>query len=121
MHDAVVEHMDRLGQSYLELAEMLPEEAFSQQLPAKSNEIEEQFWCVIGARESYATAIRRGTWAGFSFSLPGAATGDTTEVIEALKRSTRALTEAVADFEWTDSRQDCSLPSSSTRPSTRVS
>lgn len=34
-----------------------------------SNRIAGQLWCVIGARESYLTAIEMGGWQGFSCSL----------------------------------------------------
>lgn len=34
-----------------------------------SNTIGQQFWCIIGARESYARAIEKGAWAGFSCSV----------------------------------------------------
>lgn len=34
-----------------------------------SNTIGEQFWCVVGARESYLKAINRECWMGFNCSL----------------------------------------------------
>lgn len=34
-----------------------------------SNEIGQQFWCIIGARESYLKAIINGMWSGFSCAL----------------------------------------------------
>jgi hypothetical protein len=42
---------------------------------APSNTVGLQFWCVVGARESYGRAIERGEWAGFECSLrdPGVA------------------------------------------------
>jgi hypothetical protein len=42
---------------------------------APSNTLGLQFWCVVGARESYSRAIERGEWAGFDCSLrePGSA------------------------------------------------
>ena len=50
-----------------------------------SNNIGEQLWCVIGARESYLNAIIKEGWMGFSCSL-----NDTTSkisVLECLKKS----------------------------------
>lgn len=35
----------------------------------KSNKIGQQFWCIIGARESYIKAIENEKWIGFSCSL----------------------------------------------------
>lgn len=34
-----------------------------------SNRISGQIWCIVGARESYCTAIEAGGWQGFSCSL----------------------------------------------------
>lgn len=36
---------------------------------APSNPIGGQFWCLVGARESYARAFEAGAWRGFSCSL----------------------------------------------------
>ncbi|MCW5873157.1 MAG: hypothetical protein KIS88_00775 [Anaerolineales bacterium] len=36
---------------------------------APSNSIGAQFWCVVGARESYARAFEAGAWQGFACSL----------------------------------------------------
>lgn len=36
---------------------------------APSNAIGAQFWCVVGARESYARAFQAGAWQGFACSL----------------------------------------------------
>lgn len=58
-----------------------------------SNSIGEQFWCVIGARESYLEAIKNGKWLGFACSLK-----DTTSkpgVLEALEKSQQAVTQCL--------------------------
>ncbi|MGL5010629.1 MAG: hypothetical protein ACRC6I_12165, partial [Paracoccaceae bacterium] len=36
---------------------------------ARSNTIGNQFWCIVGARESYGRAFDAGAWQGFSCSL----------------------------------------------------
>lgn len=36
---------------------------------APSNNIGAQFWCLVGARESYGRAFEAGAWKGFSCSL----------------------------------------------------
>lgn len=36
---------------------------------AHSNAIGAQFWCVVGARESYGRAFKAGEWQGFACSL----------------------------------------------------
>jgi hypothetical protein len=52
------------------LAEGLTVEALkSRNGKARSNTIGGQFWCLVGARESYARAFEAGTWQGFACSL----------------------------------------------------
>ena len=50
-----------------------------------SNNIGEQLWCVIGARESYLNAIVNEGWMGFSCSLDN--TTSKISVLECLKKS----------------------------------
>lgn len=48
----------------------ISEDALTLKIPnAPSNTIGEQAWCIIGARESYLKALKRGCWDGFSCSL----------------------------------------------------
>lgn len=54
-----------------------------------SNEIGQQLWCVVGARESYTRAIVRNGWAGFSCS----------RIANALVASAAAVTESLAGLE----------------------
>ena len=70
---------DRLGHA-LELTDLLAAGIDEESLglhngAAPSNTIALQFWCIVGARESYGRAIERGEWAGFACSLnePGSA------------------------------------------------
>lgn len=75
MRDTVVDHIKTLADAHGELAESLPGDAFIQEMSVRSNPIGGQFWCVVGARESYTKAIgkRRMGWvqlfaSGFSHS-----------------------------------------------------
>lgn len=53
-----------------DLATHLDEQALGLDLPnLPSNRIASQFWCIVGARESYIKAIVSGRWMGFSCSL----------------------------------------------------
>ena len=70
---------DRLGRA-IELTDLLAADLDDGALglrngAAPSNTLGLQFWCVVGARESYGRAIERGEWAGFECSLrePGSA------------------------------------------------
>lgn len=58
---------------------------------ARSNTIGAQFWCVVGARESYARALQAGAWQGFACSLNDIASPRT--VRDALSVSGRAALE----------------------------
>lgn len=56
---------------YLDFINHVPESYFGSKLSnLPSNEIGQQLWCVVGARESYLKAIIAGKWEGFSCSLP---------------------------------------------------
>lgn len=61
-----------------------------------SNEIGQQLWCVVGARESYARAIERGGWAGFTCSLAAADTVHRERVADALQTSAATATDTLA-------------------------
>lgn len=81
----------RLSQSFL-LWEDLASSLDTIQLGAKlndlpSNKIGLQFWCVVGARESYLNALREGQWKGFSCSLNGEQTTNPKEILATLKQS----------------------------------
>jgi hypothetical protein len=53
-----------------DLVAHLEEESLSLDLPnLPSNQISGQFWCIVGARESYLKALEVGGWQGFSCSL----------------------------------------------------
>lgn len=61
---------------------------------ARSNTIGAQFWCVCGARESYARAYAAGAWKGFSCSLKDAGAPDA--VNAALAASRAKVSENIA-------------------------
>lgn len=103
-YDVFCAHLERSFDLYAELAATLTSERLASPLPGlPSNTIGEQLWCVVGARESYARAIRAGAWAGFFCSL--AATGDPAVASEALERSRREVAAALGDLgEWSEAR-----------------
>ncbi len=73
---------------YDELITELPEAALTMKLPGiPSNAIGHQLWCVVGARESFARAIRAGAWSGFSCSLNSNESRQKAAVQAALSRS----------------------------------
>jgi hypothetical protein len=54
-----------------------------------SNRIAGQVWCIVGARESFAKAIKAGQWQGFACSLTKP--GEKRAVLDALDSSRAAL------------------------------
>lgn len=109
MRQLVIDHVGALSAALTELAASLPEDAFERELTDRSNAIGEQFWCVVGARESYAEAIAENAWAGFSCSLPGWAAVDKAKVVEALTAAGLRLEEVTRGVEWTEARDEMLL------------
>jgi len=66
---------------------------------ARSNNIGSQFWCLVGARESYARAIKTGKWSGFSCSLEGAETKRAAAMREAMQKAGQDLFESIQGVE----------------------
>lgn len=82
----LVSRLERAFALYRDFADSLNDSSLGEKLPGlPSNTIGLQLWCVVGARESYARAIRAGSWAGFACSL--ASPMEKERVVEALVRS----------------------------------
>ena len=81
----IVDRLIRDFELWVEMANHLPDEAFMAELPLPSNCIGDQFWCLIGARESYIRAIEEGEWQGFTFPELDAVTPGTSTMREADK------------------------------------
>ena len=81
---------------YDDLAREVPEASLALKLPGlASNALGAQLWCVVGARESFAGAIRSGAWPGFSCSLTAAETREREAVVAALSRSAEQVLAAI--------------------------
>ena len=107
LRNVVIDHINALTTGHNDLAESLPAEAFARDLGVRSNEMGEQFWCVVGARESYTNAIVSDGWTEFTCSL--STTVDQKQVVQALHQSQLALQKVVGQVEWTDTRDDLLL------------
>lgn len=82
----IVSRLDRSFALFRDFADSLNDSSLAEKLPGlPSNAIGLQLWCVVGARESYARAIRSGSWAGFACSLASPMKKE--PVLEALGRS----------------------------------
>lgn len=71
---------------------------------APSNSIGDQFWCIVGARESYARAIAASKWSGFSCSLSAGDAQRADKVRAALERSRIEALDTISQCEPTDDR-----------------
>lgn len=71
---------------------------------APSNRMGDQFWCLVGGRESYARAIAAGAWSGFSCSLAAADARRAAAVRDALARARGAVLDALAGHDPTPAR-----------------
>ena len=66
MNKTIKEKLERWFKLYEDLIEFLSEDALAEKLPGlPSNELGQQLWCVVGARNSYLKALKAGEWKGF--------------------------------------------------------
>jgi hypothetical protein len=79
-----------------ELARSLDDESMGRRLQDPSNTLWDQFWCMVGARESYARAITAGEWVGFGCSLTADDRGSQPRVVEALQSSRDEVQQAMS-------------------------
>jgi hypothetical protein len=109
MRDTVVSHLGESFVAYRDLARSLPAGALDRKVSIPSNTIGAQFWCVLGARESYTRAIETGKWAGFSCSLSGEDVVVQDKVITAFQGSESEFDRVVSQSDWTSARDDLLL------------
>ncbi len=94
----------------LELTNSLAAQLSSENLQAHngaspSNTIGAQFWCVVGARESYARAFEAGAWQGFSCSLKDVAAPEAVRGALAASKDTVLTAASAAEQPWSEARQ----------------
>lgn len=109
MREKVIEHINALFRAHQELVEILPDEAFGQKLSIPSNTIGGQFWCLIGARESYGKAIKENGWAGFSCSMSQEDMNNKQKVLTALNTTAQDFEKILNGIEWTTDKDDLLL------------
>lgn len=67
-----------------------------------SNSLGSQFWCVVGARESYHRGILAGSWQGFHCSLTRTQTKRPEDIGAALQRSKETIKDMIAARTFTE-------------------
>ena len=102
MRETVVQNLIKRFNSYAELIGI--DVNLSQKLDApKQKSLGEHLWCVVGARESYAKALRAGEWDGFSCSMTEFSQSD---FIEKLRTSAEDVKGAIKQIDdWTQNRE----------------
>jgi hypothetical protein len=104
MREAVLGRLRKFFDSWEDLASTLPETALTSRLPAASNTIGSQFWCLVGARESYTAAIAAGAWAGFRCSLSGEDISSRDAVLAGMRSSAAGFAAVLPELDWNTDR-----------------
>jgi hypothetical protein len=104
MESLLIERLRKSFALWEDLAMHLPQEAFTTCLPVPSNMIGEQFWCLIGARESYTRAVSAGSWQGFACSLTTDEIASREGTLRGLQGSAEGFVSTVASLDWDDAR-----------------
>lgn len=93
MRETIINNLKSRFQAYAELLENVSEDALVTRIDApKHKSLVEHLWCVVGARESYARALKTGQWDGFSCSLTAFSKAD---VQISLGESAKAVSIAI--------------------------
>ncbi len=105
MRSTLVRNLEQRFRSYSDLIESVDDTTLCERLATPKNKsLAEHLWCVVGARESFAKAIRSGAWSGFGCSVDKQ---DRDAFAEKLESSARAMSEAIASVDaWTDARNE---------------
>ncbi len=101
MRDRIIENLKARFAAYDDLAAELNDGALDARVDVpKHKSLKEHLWCVVGARESYAAALKAGEWQGFTCSMTAYSNGD---FKSALRSSAQAVMNAVDNTsEWTE-------------------
>eukprot|EP00439_Symbiodinium_sp_Y106_P088970 s1_g1506.t1 len=105
MRERIIENLKARFAAYDELVADLDDVALDARIDVpKHKSLKEHLWCVVGARESYATALKAGEWQGFNCSMTAFSASD---FKSALKASAQAVVDAVGDKSaWTAAHDD---------------
>lgn len=105
MHQTIIKHLEERFQSFADLANGISDAQLGEKLDVpNSKDLLTHMWCIIGARESYAAALKTGSWSGFNCSLDEY---NVTGVRDKLTSSASAFAEAVASIDtWTPQRDE---------------
>jgi hypothetical protein len=105
MRDAIFKRLDTAFRFTNELSQSTSESSLNCRIAGvPSNSIGSQFWCIIGARESYIKAIVSGGWLGFSCSLTRAQSKEPRSIQSALSETRDQALVVITKSEMSDSQ-----------------
>lgn len=100
MREKIIENLRARFGAYADLIEQSNDEALGMKFDVpRHKSLLEHLWCVVGARESYAKALRAGQWQGFSCSMTNYSQNDFRTSLKASAKSVSDAIEAIE--EWT--------------------
>ena len=102
MREAVIQGLIERFNSYVDLVSSSDIELSKKLDVPKHKSLGEHLWCIVGARESYAKALRAGKWDGFSCSMKEFSQSDFTEKLKASADEVRSAIEEIKD--WSQER-----------------
>ncbi|TVR83261.1 MAG: hypothetical protein EA412_01035 [Chitinophagaceae bacterium] len=104
----IIEHLHKAFNLTFELADVIRSEDLKLKLKdLPSNTIGDQFYCIIGARESYLKAIVNNGWMGFSCSLDDTTSKD--KVLKCLNNSAKDSMDFVNKTDLNENQLDLLL------------
>ena len=94
LHDVLLAQWQELRRLTYDYLDVLNPESLSLKLPfPTSQSLGYQFWCMLGAQESYTKKLEHGTWQGFSSSLDQFAVVTPAIVTQQMKNADKRLAE----------------------------
>lgn len=106
MREQLLKRYERTNRLFVDLLQELTESHLDSKLGnLPSNKIGQQYWCVIGARNSYLSAAKAGKWVGFSCPLNWNETKNISAISNQLSVTMDGITEFLNGCEKLSSEQ----------------
>ena len=102
MREAVIQGLLERFNSYADLVSVSNIELSKKLDVPKHKSLGEHLWCIVGARESYAKALKAGEWDGFNCSMKEFSQTDFAEKLQASADEVERVIEEIDD--WSQER-----------------
>ena len=102
MREAVIRGLIERFNSYADLVSISNIELSKKLDVPKHKSLGEHLWCIVGARESYARALKAGEWEGFNCSMKEFSQTDFAEKLQASTDEVGRVIEEIDD--WSQER-----------------